>query len=196
MGLAQWTRREFLRNTGLMAAGAAAGQGSQRRKGVIARPQMNLAALEKWVDPLPIPPVLKAKGQRPHPDDAKEKAAYYRIAMRPLGCKVHRDMKPTAMWGYLGSFPGPTLEARSGEGVFVEWANELPTRHFLPIDYTVHGADREKPEVRVVSHLHGGKVPTQSDGYQEDWYVPGKSATYFYPNRQDAAGRHAPIDAG
>jgi spore coat protein A len=188
VGIAQWTRREFLRNTGLMAAGVVAGQGSQRRKGVIARPQLNLAALEKWVDPLPIPPVLKAKSQRPHPDDAKEKAAYYRIAMRPLSYKVHRDMKPTAMWGYLGSFPGPTLEARSGEGVFVEWANELPARHFLPIDYTVHGADREKPEVRVVSHLHGGKVPAPSDGYPEDWYVPGKSATYFYPNRQDAAG--------
>ncbi len=36
-------------------------------------------------------------------------------------------------------------------------------------------------------HLHGGKTPPDSDGYPEHWYVPGKSATFHYPNRQDAA---------
>jgi len=188
VGICEWTRREFLRNAGLAVAGFAAGQGNQRRVGVIARPQLNLATLEKWVDPLPIPPVLKAKGQRPNPNDANGKLAYYRMGMRPLSYKVHRDLKPTAMWSYGGNFPGPTLEARSGEGMLVEWANELPAQHFLPIDYTVHGADKGKPQVRVVTHLHGGKVPAKSDGYPEDWYVPGKSATYFYPNQQDAAG--------
>ncbi len=35
-------------------------------------------------------------------------------------------------------------------------------------------------------HLHGGKTPPGSDGYPEDWYVPGKSASYHYPNRQPA----------
>jgi len=68
----------------------------------------------------------------------------------------------------------------------VEWANELPARHFLPIDHTIHGAEKDKPEVRGVVHLHG-KRPPESDGHPEDWYVPGKSRTYYYPNRQDAA---------
>ena len=31
------------------------------------------------------------------------------------------------------------------------------------------------------------KTPPESDGYPEDWYVPGKSATYYYPNQQEPA---------
>ena len=69
----------------------------------------------------------------------------------------------------------------------MEWANELPTAHFLPIDHSVHGADASKPDVRAVTHLHGAKAPAKSDGYPEDWWVPGKSALYYYPNQQDAA---------
>ncbi len=69
----------------------------------------------------------------------------------------------------------------------VEWANELPARHFLPIDHTLHGAERSLPEVRSVVHLHGGRTPAASDGYPEAWVVPGKSQTCFYPSKQDAA---------
>jgi spore coat protein A len=83
--------------------------------------------------------------------------------------------------------PGPTFETRSNQGLIVEWVNELPERHFLPIDHTLHGAEANLPAVRSVIHLHGGKTPPDSDGYPEHWYVPGKSATFHYPNRQDAA---------
>ncbi len=31
------------------------------------------------------------------------------------------------------------------------------------------------------------KTPPASDGYPEDWYPPGQSRSYYYPNRQDAA---------
>jgi spore coat protein A len=91
------------------------------------------------------------------------------------------------MWGFNNSSPGPLFETRSGEGLIVEWANELPAKHFLPIDHTLHGAEPDKPEVRSVVHLHGGRTPAASDGYPEDWVVPGKSLVYHYPNRQDAA---------
>jgi len=107
--------------------------------------------------------------------------------MRQLESKVHRDVKPTRVWGFGGSSPGPAIETRSGQGVLVEWVNELPTQHFLPIDHTIHGAEANKPDVRVVTHLHGAKAPPTSDGYPDDWYVPGKSAVYYYPNQQDAA---------
>jgi len=73
------------------------------------------------------------------------------------------------------------------KGFLVEWANELPAAHFLPIDHTIHGAEADKPEVRAVIHLHGAKAPPDSDGYPENWYTPGKSALYHYPNNQDAA---------
>ncbi len=124
---------------------------------------------------------------RPSPENPALQLPYYRMAMRPIESKVHRDLPATRMWGFGSSSPGPTFETRSNHGLIVEWVNELPQRHFLPIDHTLHGAEAKLPAVRSVIHLHGGKTPPDSDGYPEHWYVPGKSATFHYPNRQDAA---------
>ncbi len=106
--------------------------------------------------------------------------------MREFEARLHRDLKPTRQWGYNGTAPGPTFDIRSGEGILVEWVNRLPVRHFLPIDHHIHGAEADKPDVRTVPHLHGGKTPPDSDGYPENWWVPGRSEVYYYPNRQDA----------
>ncbi len=153
------------------------------------QPQPNLdpGTLARFVDPLPIPQIAQPVDHRVAPGTAGEQAAYYRVAMRAVTAKLHRDLPPTTLWTYGGSVPGLTLETRSGQGVLVEWANELPTKHFLPIDHNLHGAEKSTPEVRAVVHLHGGKTPPESDGYPEDWYVPGKSRTYYYPNRQEPA---------
>ena len=83
--------------------------------------------------------------------------------------------------------PGPTFETRSGDGLLVEWPNELPAKHFLTIDHSLHGAEKDKPEARGVVHVHGAKAPPESDGYPEDWYAPGKSRTCYYPNQQEPA---------
>jgi spore coat protein A, manganese oxidase len=107
--------------------------------------------------------------------------------MRPFELKVHRDIQPTRMWGFGSQFPGPTFDIRSGQEILVEWANELPGKHFLPVDHTLGGAGKDQPEVRAVVHLHGGKVPPESDGYPEDWTIPGKSTLCHYPNQQEAA---------
>ena len=112
---------------------------------------------------------------------------FYRVAMRETTSKLHRDLPPAKLWTYGGSLPGPVFETRSGQGLMVEWANELPAKHYLPIDHTLHGAEKSLPEVRGVVHLHGGKTPPESDGYPEDWYVPGKSRSYYYPNDQEPA---------
>ena len=179
------TRRTFLGQTGLlMAAAAVHGQPNPTESQA---PPLNASTLKPWVDPLPIMPLAKSSGLRPSPENAALKIPYYRIAMRAMQVKLHRDLPPTTVWSYGGSFPGPVFDTRSGEGLLVEWVNELPAKHFLPIDHTLHGAEADKPEVRTVVHLHGGKTPAESDGYPESWFVPGKSATYFYPNRQDAA---------
>jgi len=181
------TRREFLRTSGALAVGLAAGQSNTRQPAATAHPLLNVNYLEKFVDPLPIPSVIRARGTRPHPEHPSSTIPYYRVAMRQIMGKIHRDVKPTRLWGFGESSPGPTFETRSGEPLLVEWANELPTEHFLPIDHSVHGAETDKPSVRVVTHLHGAKAPAKSDGYPQDWFVPGKSATYYYPNAQDAA---------
>jgi spore coat protein A len=180
------TRREFLRSTGVLAAGLTAGQTSVHKPGIIARPLLNITSLERFVDPLPIPGVVRPRGTRPSPEHPASLIPYYRLAMRQIVSKIHRDVKPTRFWGFGEGSPGPTFETRSGEGLLVEWANELPKSHFLPIDHSIHGAEADKPPVRVVTHLHGARVPAKSDGYPEGWYVPGKSATYHYPNNQDA----------
>jgi spore coat protein A, manganese oxidase len=145
------------------------------------------AKLEAFTDPLPLLPIAHSDGFRPSPEVPSRKVPFYHIEMREVLSKLHRDLAPTRQWGYEGMVPGPTVETRSGDELLVEWVNRLPAQHFLPIDHRLHGAERDKPEVRTVVHLHGGRTPPSSDGYPEDWYPPGHSATYFYPNRQDAA---------
>ena len=148
---------------------------------------LDTGTLQHWVDPLPIPEVARSIGYRPDPENPSRQLPFYRMAMRELRSKIHRDLPPTRVWGFNNSSPGPIFKTRSGQGLLVEWASELPAHHFLPIDHTIHGAEADKPEVRSVIHLHGGKTPPASDGYPEDWYVPGQSRVYHYPNRQDAA---------
>ena len=64
--------------------------------------------------------------------------------------KVHRDLPPTRQWGYDGTSPGPTFETRTGQPISVEWVNNLPQKHFLPIDHNIMGAEKDKPEVRAI----------------------------------------------
>src|ERR1700760_1585837 len=99
------------------------------------QPTLDPDKLTPWVDPLIIPAVAQPNGMRPSPMDAGVKVPYYRLAMRPVSAKVHRDLPPTHMWGFGATSPAPPIEARSQHGLLVEWANELPTRHFLPIDH-------------------------------------------------------------
>ena len=181
------TRRRFLQQSGIAAAAVMMPQTAHRQPPKLVKPLLDPETLAAFVDPLPIPGVARSTELRPSPDDPKLKIPYHRLALREFQSKVHRDMKPTRLWGFGTSSPGPTLETESGKGLLVEWANELPRQHFLPIDHSIHGAESDKPDVRSVIHLHGAKVPPESDGYPENWYVPGKSATYYYPNRQDAA---------
>jgi spore coat protein A, manganese oxidase len=189
------TRRRFVRHLSILSAAAAArgayaGEQTAHKMSPPARPSaplLDTAALARYVDPLPIPAIAKPSDLRPNPTQPAMNIPYYRVAMRQFKAKVHRDVPPTTFWGYGGSCPGPTFEARRGEPLLVEWANELPTQHFLPIDHTLHGVEADKPQVRTVVHLHGARTGPESDGYPEDWFVPGHSATCYYPNQQEAA---------
>lgn len=148
---------------------------------------LDVNTLAQFVDPLPIPEIAQPQGSRPDPEDSRRSVPFYRILAQPIVSKVHRDLQPTRFWSFGPSTPGPTFETRSGEPLLVEWVNALPSEHFLPIDRTIHGAEPDKPSVRTVVHLHGAKTKPESDGYPEDWIVPGKSSLYYYPNQQDAA---------
>ncbi|MBT9329742.1 multicopper oxidase family protein [Paracidobacterium acidisoli] len=188
--LSRSTRRAFLKHSGLALAGMGlerASASGQAQASTAKAAALDPSTLKPFVDPLPVPKVARPEGLRANPENRAEKIPYYRIAAREVRVKVHRDLKPTRMWSFGDSFPGPTIETQSGQGMIVDWVNELPKRHFLPIDHTLHGAERSAPEVRSVVHLHGGRTPAESDGYPESWTTPGQVQTCFYPCAQHAA---------
>ena len=123
----------------------------------------------------------------------------------------------TPVWGYGPldkggvSWPGMTFEAQSGEVVEIEWKNDLPNRHLLPVDTNLHwcyslkgmssvnGVDYsqfsiEKHGVPIVTHLHGGHSDSPFDGNPEYFYGPRYSVrgprwvhkNYIYRNDQPA----------
>lgn len=142
--------------------------------------------LRKFVDRLPIMDTLS-------PNERTGNTSYYEVRMEEFRQKLHRDLPPTRLWGYNRQFPGPTIEANQGEMVRVKWINNLPDRHFLPVDKSIHHLEHE-PEVRTVVHLHGSETKADSDGYPEAWYTRGfqqkgpffTREVYEYPNHQRA----------
>ncbi len=184
------SRRRFLGQSSLLAGGLLLS-----RAGVLSAVDhtmrtpantLNVDTLTKFVDTLPAPTIAKPTGMRAAPS-SKVLLPYYRLSAHAVDMKVHRDLKATHFWSYGSSVPGPTFETRRGKGLLVEWANELPSQHFLPIDHRLHGAEASQSQVRTVMHLHGAKASPENDGYPEDWVAPGKSVLYHYPNDQDAA---------
>jgi spore coat protein A len=178
------TRRRFLGQSTLIAASSAVARAVPPASGPA--PNLDPNSLTRYVEPLPLPVLARPIERRTAPDGSGERVPFYRVAMRAVSAKLHRDLSPTNLWSFGGPVPGLLFDTRSGQGQLVEWANELPRKHFLPIDHTICGAEKGVPEVRGVVHLHGGKTPPDSDGYPEDWYLPGQSRTCYYPNRQDA----------
>jgi spore coat protein A, manganese oxidase len=195
-----FSRRRFLKLTGIAGAAALGRYGAMTFapfRDVLTRREQehdtrhdrrSATQLQPFVDALPIPPLMQ-------PTDRSAGYVNYDVEMRPFHQQLHRDLAPTLLWGYQGAFPGPTFEGRRGQPVRVAWRNGLPDQHPLPIDTQVHGAERDKPAVRTVVHLHGQKVLPESDGYPEAWFTNGfaqtgpyfKNRVYEYPNDQRSA---------
>jgi spore coat protein A len=170
-------------------AGVAAVRGvahSSERAPIHDRPILNPSTLAPFVDPLPIPPVARPSEVRSL-ERGGPSLPYYRIETREFTASLHRDLNPTRQWGYASCVPGPTFDTESGQALLIDWHNALPARHLLPVDHTLHGAEADKPEARTVAHVHGARVPPESDGYPEHWFAPGSSRLNRYPNAQDAA---------
>lgn len=144
-------------------------------------------SLTKFLNDLPIPDVIS-------PGSVVGGVPLYEVGMTQFRQKLHSQLPPTMVWGYNGSYPGPTFEVHSGAPIAVKWINSLPSKHFLPIDPTMHGAEAPNPDVRSVVHLHGAKVLPDSDGYPEAWFTNDFAKTgpaftrkiYQYPNDQPA----------
>lgn len=142
-------------------------------------------SLSQFVDKLPIPRILKPKG-------TKDGVPYYEVRMQEFKQSLHKELPKTTVWGFEGNYPGPIIEVNRNEWIKVKWINDLPEKHLLPVDTTVHGAEPDKPRVRTVIHLHGSVVEPESDGYPDAWFTKGYKEVgpyftrkvYDYPNRQ------------
>ncbi len=146
--------------------------------------------LRKFVDPLPPLPALATDRQH-------EGSPLYEIGARPMRLRLHRDLPPTPLWGYDGQFPGPTLEVRRGQRIFVRWSNEVAEPEFLlprAFDAHLHGTHAGEPPTKMVTHLHGAVTRADSDGHPDAWFTAGFARrgsewtreVYEYPNAQEA----------
>ncbi len=181
------SRRRLLQSGLYTAAGATLSKGAQGLGQAMASPTpvRSGVKLTRYVDPLPIPPVIRPTGK---PGEIVE------IEMFQFQQKVHRDLSPTIVWGYNGSWPGPTIEAQSGVPLHINWVSRLPSTHLLPIDHSIHGAEQTLPLVRTVAHLHGACTLPDDDGYPDAWFTAhGEHGPKFnprpscYPNCQPSA---------
>lgn len=109
--------------------------------------------------------------------------------------------------------PGPTFEARRGTPIIVKWRNKIKGKHMFAVDPTLHwanpnqmpmeppkpwpafppGFEKAQKPVPTVTHLHGGEVPSDSDGHPDAWFTHDRkygpafvSKEYYYPNEQEA----------
>lgn len=166
-------------------------------KGIVAQ-QMNLLnplSQQKFINQLPLPGVLQPE---------TEGGNYYEVTisqfMQHLGLYDSNEQPlMTKVWGYDGSYPGPTIEAYKNIPITVRWENELVgdspnlLGHLFPIDESLHWA-APTTGIPIVTHLHGGHTEAASDGNPEAWYTPNFAETgdnfvkenYTYANDQEA----------
>jgi spore coat protein A len=85
------------------------------------------------------------------PTQSDSSGDYYGVTVRPAEAHILPGLT-TGIWGYDGTFPGPTIEARTGRRVFLRLRNAL--------------------NVPIVNHLHGGHTQPDSDGYPTDLILP------------------------
>ena len=105
----------------------------------------------QFQSPLPIPQQLQPTRQSGDTD-------YYEIVQSAAMLEIVPGLK-TPIWGYNGTFPGPTIVQNPGRTVVVTHRNALP--------------------VPTVVHLHGGTTPHDSDGYPTDFLLPDPSHGTF-----------------
>ena len=178
------TRRQVLKRGAVGGAGLLVA----RAPGATAAPAAVGATpgLRKWVEPLPVPPVLDGRGGKSFTIAARESTNW----------KFHPSLPATRTWGYWSENPeaglpylGPTIVAtrRPNDAVetsvTVEWRNELQSA-FLPNDPTLMGAVMPGEPVPIVTHLHGGENHPQFDGTPLQWFTKGGAkGPHYITNR-------------
>jgi spore coat protein A, manganese oxidase len=178
------TRRQLLQRGAVGGAGLVVGRAAL----AMAQPAPVGATprLRKWLEPLPVPPVLDGRGGGKRFTIAARESTFW---------KFHPDLPSTRTWGYWSDSPqaglpylGPTILATRRpndaveSAVTVEWRNELGNA-FLPNDPTLMGAVLPGAPAPIVAHLHGGENLPQFDGTPLQWFTRGgKTGPHYITN--------------
>src|SRR6266581_1281140 len=153
--------------------------------------------LAPFADALPVPQRLVAARRN----------GRLSVPIRAGSHRFHRDLPESAIWGYDGTVPGPTIEAERGQPVTVQWGNELDGALPVAVTTAPQAADASGVPVQCVPglsggtpdrdaaalaghtvvHLHGGLTPAPYDGWAENLSAPGQDAVFHYPMGQRAA---------
>jgi spore coat protein A len=169
---------------------------------------LNPLALQQFVTPLPIIPAATPDTTTVPGSDfytvVAEQTSSYDFGLRKkdgsefINPATGAPIRTTA-WGYTtngikAGYLGATIEARStlagesGKPVVVKFTNNLKdaagkllTKHLLTVDPTLGGASNGEPEIRIVTHLHGGHVAPESDGHPEAWITNDPNAATGLP---------------
>jgi spore coat protein A len=140
------------------------------------------STLTKYIDSLPQPPVRT-------PDGKYHGRPLYNVYLKAAKAKIHSELDSTPVFTFDGMYPGPTFLVNKDEGNWVFYHNDLPTNHMFNVDTNIAvmmGLGYGQSS-RFVSHLHGGDVEAQYDGWCTDFVYPGQTLQYYYPNSQRAA---------
>ncbi len=157
--------------------------------------------MRKFVDPLPalsiaVPDTVTFPG-----------SDFYVIALQDYYQKMHSDLPPTKLRGYVQlnqgtdannantiqppaiSYLGPVIVAQKNRPVRVLFKNMLTAGStgnlYIPVDTTYMGAGAPFTQNRATLHLHGGVTPWISDGTPHQWTAPfGESG----PGRGSSVG--------
>ena len=110
--------------------------------------------------------------------------------------------------GTPANWPAFTIEAQRGNALHIAYENLLSGETYdkvgLKVDQTLHWADPDMTmmsmdpytgEPPTVVHLHGGEVPSLSDGGPSSWFTPNNAKKgfffnpdpFYYPNNQEGA---------
>jgi spore coat protein A, manganese oxidase len=139
-------------------------------------------------------------------DASNAPGASYALTAALVTRKVHEQLPAARFFGYLraggpglvddsASYLGPAFLAKDGVGFSVNYKNELAADDFLSVFKTpgAPGASYLQfpphPEVRILTHLHGGFVAGADDGnpYVDfDAFASDATQTATYPNEQPA----------
>jgi len=165
---------------------------------------LNPGTQPQFVNPLPIPSVIDGRNGGTFTIGISQFDQW--LGLIDPTTQQHLNTK---VWGYNGTYPGPTIVAKKDIPISVFWRNNLmkggnqPLPHLLPIDRTIHWAFGNDPAwqsygVPVVTHVHGGHSESASDGLPDQWFTPnyamkgpgfikGDIEPFYYHNDQEAA---------